>query len=86
MARVPETLYVEALGFAVTWRQRDGVPFVTDEGNWILDVTTGPIDDKQGLLDRLLRRAGIVDVGLFLGMASDVVVATPSEDLRHLIR
>jgi ribose 5-phosphate isomerase A len=86
MARVPETLYLEALGFAVTWRQRDGAPFVTDEGNWILDVTTGPIDDKQGLQDRLLRRAGIVEVGLFLGMASDVIVATPAEDVRHLTR
>ncbi len=86
MARVPETLYLEALGFAVTRRQRDGVPFVTDEGNWILDVTTGPIEDKQGLQDRLLRRAGIVEVGLFLGMASDVVVATPGADVRHLTR
>ena len=86
MARVPETLYLEALGFAVSWRQRDGAPFVTDEGNWILDVTTGPIEDKQGLQDRLLRRAGIVEVGLFLGMASDVIVATPGEDVRHLTR
>ena len=86
MARVPETLYLEALGFGVTWRQRDGAPFVTDEGNWILDVTTGPIEDKQGLQDRLLRRAGIVEVGLFLGMASDVIVATPGEDVRHLTR
>jgi ribose 5-phosphate isomerase A len=86
MARVPETLYLEALGFPVTWRERDGQPFVTDEGNWILDVTTGPIDDKQGLQDRLLRRAGIVEVGLFIGMASDVVVATPGADVRHLTR
>ena len=86
MARVPETLYLEALGFAVTWRQRDGRPFVTDEGNWILDVSTGPIQDKQGLQDRLLRRAGIVEVGLFIGMASDVVVAAPGADVRHLTR
>ena len=48
--------------------------------------STGPIEDKQGLQDRLLRRAGIVEVGLFLGMASDVVVAAPGEDVRHLTR
>jgi ribose 5-phosphate isomerase A len=87
MGRVPETLYVESLGFDVSWRHRDGQPFVTDEGNWILDVTTGPIADKQGLLDRLLRRAGVVEVGLFLGMASDVIVAGTGDDaVEHLTR
>ena len=86
MARVPETLYVRSLGFDVTWRRRDGAPFVTDEGNWILDVATGPILDKDGLLDRLLRRAGVVEVGLFLGMASDLVVAHPGRDVEHLTR
>ena len=77
MARVPETRFLEGLGFAVEWRHRDGEPFVTDEGNWILDARTGPITDKAGLLDRLLRRAGIVEVGLFLDLATDVFVARP---------
>ena len=86
MGRVPETLYVQALGFDVSWRHRDGQPFVTDEGNWILDVTTGPIEDKDALLDRLLRRAGVVEVGLFLGMASDAVVARPDGTVDHLTR
>jgi ribose 5-phosphate isomerase A len=85
MGRVPETLYVESLGYDVSWRHRDGRPFVTDEGNWILDVTTGPIQDKQGLLDRLLRRAGVIEVGLFLGMASDVVVARIAGDVPHSV-
>ena len=48
---------------------------MTDEGNWILDATTGPITDKEGLLDQLLHRAGIVEVGLFLGLATDLYVA-----------
>jgi ribose 5-phosphate isomerase A len=86
VGRVPETLYVQSLGFDVSWRHRDGEPFVTDEGNWILDVSTGPIEDKDALLDRLLRRAGVVEVGLFLGMASDVVVARPDGTLDHLTR
>ncbi len=78
MARVPETRFVESLGYGVTWRHRDGAPFVTDEGNWILDVATGPISDKAALLSTLLHRAGIVEVGLFLGMTTDVFVASPT--------
>jgi ribose 5-phosphate isomerase A len=85
IGRVPETLYLESLGFRVTWRHRDGEPFVTDEGNWILDATTGPLEDKAGVLDALLHRAGIVEVGLFLGMATDVYVAH-SDRVEHLRR
>lgn len=83
MGRVPETLFLESLGFAVTWRQRGGQPYVTDEGNWILDAVTGPIPNKDALLDALLRRAGIVEVGLFLGLATDVYV-TRSNGVEHL--
>ncbi len=77
MGRVPETRFLESLGFAVEWRHREGQPYVTDEGNWILDASTGPIPDKAGLLDTLLRRAGVVEVGLFLGLTSSVYVAHP---------
>jgi ribose 5-phosphate isomerase A len=86
MARVPETRFVEGLGYEVRWRRScDGEPYVTDEGNWILDVRTGPIADKAGLLDVLLHRAGIVEVGLFLDLATDVFVADP-EGVEHLTR
>ena len=77
MGRVPETRFLESLGFGVEWRQRDGQPYVTDEGNWILDVATGALTDKADLLDQLLHRAGIVEVGLFLDLATDVYVAHP---------
>jgi ribose 5-phosphate isomerase A len=85
MARVPETRFVEGLGYPVEWRHRDGAPFVTDEGNWILDVRTGPITDKDALLDLLLRRAGIVEVGLFLDLTTDVFVAH-ADRVQHLTR
>lgn len=88
MARVPETRFIESLGYDVGWRHRDAHPFLTDEGNWVLDVRTGPIADKAGLLDALLHRAGVVEVGLFLGMATDLFIATPGagEPVRHLTR
>ena len=50
-------------------------PFVTDEGNYILDCRFPPIDDPLDLDRRIQDRAGVVETGLFAGMASQVVVA-----------
>jgi ribose 5-phosphate isomerase A len=76
MAQRPEHDYLESLGATVTLRRTaDGAPFVTDEGNRILDAAFGPIDDPRALLGRLQQRAGVVEVGLFLDMASVVLVA-----------
>ena len=76
MAQRPEHDYLESLGATVTLRRTaDGAPFVTDEGNRILDAAFGPIDDPRALLGRLQQRAGVVEAGLFLDMASVVLVA-----------
>ncbi len=56
-------------------RNPDGSEYVTDEGNWILDCAFGPIGDPGALGARLDRRAGIVEHGLFLGLATDLLVA-----------
>jgi ribose 5-phosphate isomerase A len=63
----------------------DGTPFHTDQGNWILDCRFGPIQDPAQLAARLDGRAGIVEHGLFLGLATDIIVATP-DGIRHLKR
>jgi len=52
-----------------------GEPYATDQGNWILDCATGPIQDPDDLAARLAVRAGIVEHGLFCGLASEVIVA-----------
>lgn len=65
-----------ALGGSVTLRrQADGQPFTTDEGNYILDYACGPITDPEALDVTLLRIPGVVDHGLFLGMARRAIVA-----------
>jgi ribose 5-phosphate isomerase A len=75
----PEAEYLDDMGAAVTVRRgADGAEFVTDEGNWILDCTFGPIADPARLAARLDRRAGIVEHGLFLGLATDLLVAGPA--------
>jgi ribose 5-phosphate isomerase A len=76
--------YLESLGAEVTMRRLDdGTPFVTDQGNLILDSNFGPIAQLADLNERLNARVGIVEHGLFLGLASDVIVASP-DGIRHL--
>jgi len=55
----------------------EGEPFVTDGGHYILDVTfPNGIEDPWRLAQMLQSRAGIVEHGLFLGMADVIVVGT----------
>lgn len=78
--------YLESLGARVIVRQSgDGSPFVTDSGNMILDCDFGPIPNPADLDLNLSARAGIVEHGLFLGLATDVIVAG-KEGIRHLVR
>ncbi len=68
--------FLEGLGARVTVRQgQDGQPFHTDEGNLILDCAFGPIADPFVLARTLDSRTGIVEHGLFLGIATDLLVA-----------
>jgi ribose 5-phosphate isomerase A len=78
--------FLESLDARVTVRQNaDGSQFVTDSGNMILDCDFGPLADPAGLADSLSRRAGIVEHGLFLGLATDLIVAGP-EGIHHQTR
>jgi ribose 5-phosphate isomerase A len=76
--------FLESLGARVTVRQqRDGTPFRTDQGNLILDCAFGPIQQPQELAAKLDARTGIVEHGLFLGLATEVIVAG-ADGVRHL--
>lgn len=63
----------------------DGKPYETDQGNWILDCAFAPIADPVSLAAELGARAGIVEHGLFCGLASQVIVAGES-GIRELRR
>lgn len=56
-------------------RQKEGKPFVTDQGNYILDCRFGVIQDPPQLAEQLKQRTGIVDSGLFISLVTDVIVA-----------
>ncbi len=67
---------IEASGVAVKLRQSaDGTTFITDEGNHILDCTYGQIPDPVALAQTLSDMPGIVEHGLFINMASVVIIA-----------
>ena len=76
--------FLERRGAAVTPRVDDDGLFRTDEGNIILDSQFGPIADPAGLAGALEARAGLVAHGLFIGLASDVIVA--GDDGLHYLR
>ena len=81
-----EQLYLESIGGSVNLRvDENESAFLTNQQNFILDTHFGQISDPDGLVSRLNNRAGIVEHGLFLGLATDVIVAG-RKDTRHLRR
>ena len=79
-----EEVFLRSMATAVNLRIDDkGQPFQTDQNNYILDANFGEMTDPNGLASRLNERAGIVEHGLFLGLASDVIVAAEN-GIRHL--
>jgi ribose 5-phosphate isomerase A len=71
--------YLRSLGAKVAKRMEAGErPYITDEKNIILDCTFPGISDPASLDLALKTRPGVVEHGLFLGLATDVVLATPA--------
>jgi ribose 5-phosphate isomerase A len=62
------------LGYTPAVRAKDGAPFVTDNGNLILDCAVGSIPDPAALDATLRAIPGVVGTGLFVGMAHAVMV------------
>lgn len=52
-----------------------GKPFLTDSGNLILDCHFGPIDDPEELDEALKLVPGVVENGLFIGIADLAIIA-----------
>ena len=74
------------LGLPSTLRlDASGIPFLTDNGNAILDCKTGPIADPAALDRAIDAIPGVVGTGLFLGMAETVFIqgADGSVRARH---
>ena len=69
---------IRSLGGEPTLRvatQKDG-PVVTDDGNLVLDCDFGAVEEPGDLAAELSALSGVVEHGLFVGMADEVVVGT----------
>ena len=62
-------------GQMVVRNGKDGHVFVTDGGHWIVDAHLGRIEDAPRLADLLSAIPGVVEHGLFIGLASTAVLA-----------
>lgn len=59
----------------LTLRMTNDAPFVTDGGHFIIDASFGRIPDTRALSDALHAIPGVVEHGLFLGLAKAAIVA-----------
>jgi ribose 5-phosphate isomerase A len=76
---------LRALGGEPKVRPADDGPYHTDNGNLILDCTLEPLDDAAATDAAIRAIPGVVDTGLFLGMADEVLVGT-DEGVERLTR
>ncbi len=79
-AERPVADYLKSLGAQVEKRMGVGGirPFRTDENNIILDCYFGPILRPAQLSQAIRQQPGVVEHGLFLNMATDLILATPT--------
>lgn len=69
--------FLESLGGPATLRLgAGGTPYETDQRNFVLDCAFGPLHEPALLAEQLSHRAGIVAHGLFIGLATDLLVGT----------
>ena len=65
---------LDYINFEIFFRKDQGNNYLTDESNFILDLHLNQIKDPYTLNQQLLMVPGVIEVGLFLNMASKVIV------------
>jgi len=74
---------LQALGCDATFRSSDNGPFVTDNGNYILDCSFGALDDPPALEREIVGTCGVVECGLFTGLATRIIVGKSDGSLEE---
>ncbi|MBL8006515.1 MAG: ribose-5-phosphate isomerase RpiA [Ignavibacteria bacterium] len=76
---------LNSTGLNPVLRIRDGKNYLTDSGNYIFDLHTGGINDPEGLDKELKLINGVVETGLFTGIA-DIALVSENETVKILKR
>ncbi|MCY4489177.1 MAG: ribose-5-phosphate isomerase RpiA [Deltaproteobacteria bacterium] len=69
------------LGCDARFRSSDNAPFVTDNGNYILDCSFGVIEDPPTLEREIVGTCGVVECGIFSGLATRILIGTSDGNL-----
>ncbi|MFB6364177.1 ribose-5-phosphate isomerase RpiA [Paenibacillus elgii] len=73
---------LEQMGCEPVLRLRNGAPYVTDNGNYVIDCRFGSIPNPGELSVELNKLPGVVENGLFVNMADLIVVGNPDGTVR----
>ena len=76
MSKVNDSVLRNGCRGPVTVRGTEDNPFVTDNGNYILDCAFGEIDDPERVAMQLSLLPGVVEHGLFIGLTHAAVIAS----------
>ena len=68
---------IQGPGFLTVRQGKDGHAFVTDGGHWIVDAALGRIDDPAAMAHALAGIPGVMEHGLFIGLAQMAIIAGP---------
>ena len=69
--------HFETKGYSPSFRMAEGTRFVTDQGNFIIDLDLKKIENTEALANELDHTVGVVEHGLFIGLISKVIVGRP---------
>ncbi|MBU9724305.1 MULTISPECIES: ribose-5-phosphate isomerase RpiA [Bacillaceae] len=77
---------VSELGSKPKLRMDNNAPFITDNGNYILDCYFGKIQDANGLKNTLNMIPGVVENGLFVNMADTIIIGNKNGSVSTLYK
>jgi ribose 5-phosphate isomerase A len=75
---------VQSLQGGPTLRTKDDKPYITDNGNYILDCAFGAIENPEQLHHQLKAITGVVETGLFINMKPTVIIAYENGEVKTI--
>ena len=67
-------------------RTRDAAPYLTDNGNYILDCDFGRIEDPPALEAKINAICGVVECGLFIGLTDRIIIGKTDGAIEERVR